>query len=94
MARPGRCCPPVLARQIADAIAAGVACHCGHGHTPPSRGPKPAREEADTDAPIRRLIADAAYKRGAEVTAIARVTGMTTAQIRGVLRSADAGAWT
>jgi transcriptional regulator with XRE-family HTH domain len=90
---PGPCCPALLARQIADAITAGVACGCGHGHAAPSY-PGAAPEQADPDEAIRRLITEAAYQRGAEVTAIARVTGLTTAEVRSVLRTAYRAAWT
>jgi hypothetical protein len=47
--------------------------------------------EGSQDA-VRRLITEAAYERGADVTAIARVVGMSADEVRGVLRSsADAG---
>jgi transcriptional regulator with XRE-family HTH domain len=94
--RPGSWCPAALAHQIAAAIVAGVACRCGHGHATPVSGPDPgaAVDSAGPGHAVQRLITEAAYKRGADVTAIARVIGMTADEVRGVLRSADSGAST
>jgi hypothetical protein len=89
MAQPAPCCPALLAYQIAAAIAAGATCHCGHGHAAPHGSPGTARELAHPDDTIKHLITEAAHKRGADVTAIARVVGMTTTDVRAVLRSAD-----
>jgi hypothetical protein len=89
-------CPAALARVIAEAIVTGVACHCEHGHAAPAGHPGPgaAVNGADSQDTIRRLIAEAAYQRGADVSAIARVVGMTADKVRDVLRSADIGALT
>jgi transcriptional regulator with XRE-family HTH domain len=93
---PGSWCPGALARMIAEAIVAGVACHCATGHAAPGSHPNTsaAGDHAGSQDTVRRLIAEAAYKRGAEVTAIARVVGVTTDEVRDVLRSADTGTWT
>jgi transcriptional regulator with XRE-family HTH domain len=91
---PGAWCPAALAHQIAEAIVTGVACHCGHGHAAPIGypGAGAAVNGAASADTVRQLIAEAAYTRGADVAAIARVVGMTAAEVRGVLRSAGVGA--
>jgi transcriptional regulator with XRE-family HTH domain len=93
---PGSWCPAALAHQIAAAIITGVACRCGHRHATPGTGPPPgaAADSADPPDAVQRLITEAAYKRGADVTAIARVVGMSADEIRGILRSADSRAST
>jgi hypothetical protein len=80
-------CPALLSRLIAKALTAGAACHCGN-HT------SPVADHVDTESTIRLLITQAAYTRGADVAAIARVVGMSATEVRGVLRTVETGAWT
>jgi transcriptional regulator with XRE-family HTH domain len=85
-------CPALLAHLIAQAITTGITCHCGQDHTSqPASGPGTAH---DDDAHAHRLITEAAYQRGADVNAIARVIGISPAEVRTVLRTAGTGAWT